>query len=67
MISGNAQRGIVLAGDSSDNVVQGNFIGTDATGTLPLGNGSTAGPDHAGIRVAGADNTIGGTSPGSGT
>ena len=66
VISGNIQRGIVLTADASANTVQGNFIGTDASGTLPLGNGGAGGPDHAGIRVAGPGNTIGGTAPGAG-
>jgi hypothetical protein len=39
VISGNPQRGVWLSGLGTDNnVVAGNYIGTDATGTLPLGN-----------------------------
>ena len=38
-------------------VVQGNFIGTDETGTLDRGSGGV------GIRVSGADAVIGGSSP----
>jgi titin len=46
--------------DGSDNVVQGNFIGTDATGTVGLGNGY-------GIGVSGTTgNKIGGTAAGEG-
>ena len=42
---------------SSNNVVEGNFIGTNATGTSPL-------PNICGVRVAtGANNLIGGTAP----
>src|SRR5262249_35927550 len=43
------------------NTVQGNYVGTDAAGTSPLGNGQ-------GIAVDGAahDNTIGGAIPGAG-
>ena len=37
IISGNIGDGVGI-GDSTDNVVAGNFIGTDFTGTLPLGN-----------------------------
>jgi CSLREA domain-containing protein len=46
--------------DGSDNVVQGNFIGTDATGTAGLGNGY-------GVGVSGTTgNKIGGTGAGEG-
>jgi hypothetical protein len=38
IISGNSGSGIQLSGHAHDNVVQGNFIGTDAGGTLNLGN-----------------------------
>ena len=63
VISGNRNGGIHFAGhfkppDASDNLVQGNFIGTDFTGTKTVGNGT-------GIAISGGalDNTIGGTSP----
>ena len=46
---------------STNNVIQGNFIGTDVTGTHPLGNGG------AGIGMTDSgDNTIGGTASGAG-
>ena len=67
VISGNAIDGVDInsAGVSSNdpgtsgNVVEGNYIGTDVTGTQPLGNGS-------GVEIYGgtSDNTIGGTSSG---
>lgn len=39
VISGNTSFGISIRGGGSDaNVVAGNFIGTDATGRIPLGN-----------------------------
>jgi hypothetical protein len=51
--------GISLAGSSAGNVVQGNFIGTDATGTRALGN------FQSGIRANSSSlNLIGGTEPG---
>jgi autotransporter-associated beta strand protein len=53
LISGNRGDGVDI--QSSDNQVQGNYIGTDVTGTTPLGNGS-----H-GVVVEGGSNTIGGT------
>ena len=57
VISGNTGNGIVMQGfAASENLVQGNLIGTDATGTARLGNTT-----H-GIEVrTGSNNTIGGT------
>jgi titin len=43
IISGNAHQGVVLdglSGHGNGNVVEGNYIGTDATGTAALGNGT---------------------------
>jgi IPT/TIG domain len=48
--------GIGLGG--SNQVVRGNFLGTDVTGTLDLGN------DTAGLTVSGSDHVIGGVSAG---
>jgi parallel beta-helix repeat protein len=67
VISGNDNGGIVI-GDGANpglgatgNIIQGNYIGTDATGTSPLGN--TA---H-GVQITTVDNnTIGGTDPNAG-
>jgi hypothetical protein len=56
ILSGNTLMGI-FAGSSSSNLIQGNFIGADATGTNGLGNGSE------GIRITGGGatgNLIGG-------
>jgi hypothetical protein len=39
LISGNLANGVLINGASTGNVLSGNFIGTDATGKLPLGNG----------------------------
>src|SRR5262249_25266629 len=52
----------VLDAGTSGNVVEGNFIGTDVTGTVALGN------DLAGISVIGgpSGNTLGGTASGAG-
>ncbi|MBI3852427.1 MAG: hypothetical protein HY298_19395 [Verrucomicrobia bacterium] len=56
VISGNLQNGIYLAdANCQGNVVQGNFIGTDLTGTRRLGNGA------AGLRVEAFGNSIGGS------
>jgi CSLREA domain-containing protein len=46
--------GIRLVG--SENIVAGNFIGTNAVGTAARGNG-------VGVEIEGADNTVGGTAP----
>ncbi|HYW70374.1 MAG TPA: SdrD B-like domain-containing protein, partial [Pyrinomonadaceae bacterium] len=59
VISGNIGTGIGLNG-SSTNQVQGNFIGTDITGTIALGN------KNSGLSISGSNNTIGGTTPGAG-
>jgi hypothetical protein len=57
VISGNDQTGVRIS--SNGNQVQGNFIGTDVTGTADLGN-------YIGVAIAGPSNTIGGTAPGAG-
>ncbi len=38
LISGNIGDGVLLRGDGMANIVQGNFIGTDVTGRVALGN-----------------------------
>ena len=62
LISGNTVRGIYMVGSgATGNIVQGNKIGTDATGYLPLGN------IWEGIYMQGASsNTIGGAIAGAG-
>ncbi|HEY66430.1 MAG TPA: DNRLRE domain-containing protein [Caldilineae bacterium] len=54
IISGNAAEGIFILGDETQhNTVEGNFIGTDLSGTLDLGN-------DIGIHIDGAHyNTVG--------
>jgi hypothetical protein len=60
IISNSGGIGIVLGGGGggSSTIVQGNYIGTDATGTVAMGNGDR------GIHVGGANQTIGGIGPG---
>ena len=63
MISGNVGSGVVLAASAvggTDIRVEGNFIGTDVTGTLPLPN------TGAGLSVTSIATTIGGTAAGTG-
>ena len=57
VISGNSENGIFLQG--SNNIVQGNLIGTDATGLLDRGNGDGS-STGAGISVGSANQLIGG-------
>ncbi|HEY9848816.1 MAG TPA: DUF4347 domain-containing protein [Leptolyngbyaceae cyanobacterium] len=58
IISGNDRSGLFISNIATNNKVQGNYIGTDATGTLDLGNTSY------GMYVAGSDNIIGGSNAG---
>ena len=60
ILSGNTQGGVVIAYPASkNNKVLGNYIGTDVTGTGPLGN------KLCGLDILGApNNIIGGTIPG---
>ena len=67
LISGNTNVGIMIHNGGSNNVVQGNRIGTNAAGTAAVPNGP------GGIQLLGADppfgvsgNTIGGTASGAG-
>src|SRR5262249_13652790 len=45
--------------DGNNNIVAGNFLGTDATGTVTTGFGNASG-----VQVNGNNNTIGGTTAG---
>lgn len=63
VISGNTDDGIAIFGASSTgNVVQGNYIGTDITGLIDLGNGA----DGIDINTSASANTIGGSAAGAG-
>ena len=65
LVSANVQRGVYVYGTSGGTLIQGNRIGTDATGTVALGNGSPNG--YAGVDCYRAEAVgIGGTAPGSG-
>lgn len=75
LISGNDYAGIQIEygddppeeeiGPAVGNEVRGNLIGTDWTGSAPLGNGSTFG--LPGVLISGADaNSVGGYEPGAG-
>jgi len=61
VVSGNDQNGMYVTLSPGGVVtVEGNYFGTDVTGTLPLGN------TYAGIRVGSGGATIGGINPGQG-
>jgi hypothetical protein len=61
VISGNRQKGVMLASDG--NRVQGNFIGTDVVGQHALGNGAygTGGQGSGVALLTSSNNTVGGT------
>jgi len=62
IISGNTGSGVYLLGaGSTGNLVQGNYLGTDVTGSLALGNA-----DNGVTLSDAATNVIGGTSAGAG-
>ena len=61
VVSANDQNGMyVTLSPGGVVIVEGNYFGTDVTGTLPLGN------TYAGIRVGSGGATIGGINPGQG-
>jgi hypothetical protein len=61
VLSGNACAGVgTTSSRSSTNTIQGNYIGTDATGQLNLGNG------RWGVFIFGPNNVFGGPDPGQG-
>ena len=56
LLSGNGQSGMLITGTGANqNVVAGNFIGTDVTGTVSIGNGR----DGVGIAFGAQSNLIG--------
>jgi hypothetical protein len=58
VVSGNGFSGIEV--DTLNNLIEGNFVGTNAAGTAAIGNA------QYGIVVSGSNNTIGGTAAGAG-
>jgi len=59
LVSGNANVGIVIPFGTSGNAVQGNRVGTDASGS-----GFVCGHSMAGIEVSGGGNLVGGSQAG---
>ncbi len=68
VISGNEWYGIYLWGpNATGNAVQGNIVGLDAGGAVPVGNGVDDPATRAGIYISNAPgNLIGGVAPGEG-
>ncbi|HUK31438.1 MAG TPA: VCBS repeat-containing protein, partial [Candidatus Acidoferrum sp.] len=71
IISGNGASGVDLTANTFENVVQGNFIGLNVSGSaaVPNSNGGVIVDDHPdkpASPIPGFNNTIGGTSPGAG-
>lgn len=67
LISGNGGEGVILRNGSFNNYVQGNFIGTDITGTMAISNrysGVWIGSDQPASPIR--DSIIGGSEPGAG-
>jgi hypothetical protein len=65
VISGNRGIGIHIRNESPNNLVQGNFIGTNASGTARIGPVSKTNYTAQGIYIENsANNVIGGTEPG---
>ena len=60
LIGSNRGNGISSQGSSSGTLVEGNYIGTDSTATLNLGN------QNNGVDLGSSSNTIGGTISGAG-
>ncbi|MBN9689774.1 MAG: right-handed parallel beta-helix repeat-containing protein [Verrucomicrobia bacterium] len=62
VIGGNGSYGISIPGGGTNNVIQGNYVGTDPSGTAARAN-------RAGINLSGlgaSNNLLGGSSPGAG-
>ena len=59
LISGNVLHGVVINNNATENMVQGNYIGTDS-------DGENAIPNAFGVAIGSADNVLGGGETGAG-
>jgi hypothetical protein len=64
LISANHTGVLITGPDSVGNVLQGNFIGTNATGLAPVGNGNEL--DGVQINIGASNNLVGGVSASAG-
>ncbi len=69
IISGNNGIGIAITatagGTATNNVIEGNYIGLNAAGTVLVKNPTIVGSNTTGVDISGASgNTVGGTAPG---
>ncbi len=63
VISGNSGAGVEILG-GSDNLIAGDYIGTDPTGTTAIGNGPLNSNNDVAIGGGATNNTVGGTTSG---
>jgi len=62
VISGNDGHGVAIQNGATGNLVQGNYIGTNITGTAGIPNGVIWSDQGDGVQIVyAADNTVGGT------
>jgi len=66
IISGNTTAGINFTAGPTTSTIQGNYIGTNVSGTAALANGTGIRNAYAGGKVGGGTITIGGTTVGAG-
>lgn len=64
LLSGTQEAGLLVIGN--DNIIQGNLVGTDVTGTKSISNGRGIAYGSTAMNISGANNLIGGTARGAG-
>ena len=66
IISDSSRHGVLIQSGAVNSIIRGNYIGTDVTGTVDLGNGSSGTGSGVLFNSAGNNNLIGGVSAGEG-